>query len=348
MEVAEALGRGCRTALLVSPTYHGLCSDVEAMARLAHASGAVLLVDEAHGAHFAFHPALPAPALSQGADACAQGAHKVLGSLTQPSLLHLRGGWLSAARVREVLRLVQSTSASYLLLASLEAACWQMGRDGRSRLERALALAEEARHCLARIPGLGVPGPELATRPTVSGRDPTRVLVRVDAIGLTGRQSEVWLRRRHGVQAELSDLRTVLFLLTSGTAAAEVERLVTAMASLVREVPRLRDPASERLLREAATLPPLPPIPPAAATPREAFFAPRRPVPLKSASGHVAAEIVTCYPPGVPILWPGERITRHAVVYLSLLSRAAFHFSGPVDAGLATVQVLAGRRGLEP
>ncbi len=344
-ELARALGRGCRAALVVSPTYHGLCSDLGALAAAAHAAGIPLLVDEAHGAHFGFHPALPPSALAQGADACAQGAHKVLGSLTQASLLHVRGERLPAARVHELLRILQSTSASYLLLASLEAACWQMGRDGRERLARTLALAAEVRERLRRLPGLHAPGEEMAKRPGVAAWDPTRLLVLVDQLGITGRQAELYLRTRHGIQAELSDLRFLLFLFTPGTAPADAERLVLGLADLARHAVALRDPARQRLLREAAALPPLPPLPPAAATPREAFFAPRRRVHLEAARGSVAAEVVTCYPPGIPILWPGERITAEAVAYLSLLRRAGFHFSGPVDPELETVQVLAGRAG---
>ncbi len=344
-QLAGALARGCRAALVVSPTYHGLCSDLSSLAALAHAAGAPLLVDEAHGAHFGFHPHLPPAALDQGADACAQGAHKVLGSLTQASLLHVRGSRLPPERVHEFLRVLQSTSASYLLLASLEAACWQMGRDGRERLARTLALAAEARDRLSRIPGLRVPGGDLADRPGVAAWDPTRILVLVDELGLTGRQAELWLRARHGVQAELSDLRSLLFLFTPGTAAADAERLVVALADLARHASALRDPIRQRLLREAAALPPLPPPPPAVATPREAFFAHRRRVPLEAARGRVSAEVVTCYPPGIPILWPGERVTEEALAYLSLLRRAGFHFSGPVDPSLESLQVLAGKAG---
>ena len=329
-----------RAVLLVSPTYHGICSDVASVAEVVHRHGKLLLVDEAHGSHLAFHPELPAPSLWCGADMCAQGVHKMLAGLTQASILHVRAERVDPARVAAALRLVQSTSASYLLMASVDVARMQMATSGSALLAQALDLAEQLRERVGRVGGLRTFGREWVGRPGVAGLDPTKVTVRVSELGLTGHAAERLLREMGLVQAEMSELRSLLFIVGFGNSPDDVERLAGALEHIAAHVSDYRTPKMAQLLEQAARLEPRLPLPELAVLPREAFFAPSRPVPLEQAAGTVCAEVVTCYPPGIPILCPGERISAEVVEYLTVVRQAGLPVSGPRDPGLTTLQVL--------
>lgn len=335
--VAEAIRRhpDARAILLVSPTYYGIASDLAAIARLAHQSGMLLLVDEAHGAHFRFHPAFPRPAaLKAGADMVAHGTHKVLGALTQASMLHVKGGGVDLARVRRVLQSLQSTSASYLLLASLDAARRDAALQGERLLSGPLEWARILRREVRRLAPLRTFGREVVGRPGCVGLDELKVAVDVTGLGLTGQQAEALLRRRWGIQAEMSDLAGVLFMLGPGSRQGDVQTLLGALAELVREN------AAAGTGAEAPALPPLPPLPPAEMTPREAFFRSSESVPLEEAEGRIAAELVTCYPPGIPLVGPGERVTAEVLAQLRLVAEGRLRVSGPADATLRSLRVL--------
>ncbi len=339
--VEEALARHpqARAVMLINPTYYGVTTDLRAIAAAVHARGKPLLVDEAHGPHFRFHEALPEPALAAGADACAQGMHKILAGMTQASLLHVRGDRVDPARLKAALQVIHTTSASYILLASLDAARLQIATDGRALLDRALALAGAIRDEVNAIPGLYSFGAEVLGRPGAAGLDPTKVTVTVRDLGLSGQQVEMILRYRYGIQVELSDLYNVLLIVGFGNTEEDARRLVAALREIAADPAPHRTEAVGGLLRRAEDLG-MPPIPEPATIPREAFFAPSTPVPLEKAAGRIAAEIVTCYPPGIPIICPGERVTPEIVEYLVIMRAAGFRISGPRDPSLHTLQVL--------
>ncbi len=320
-----------RSVLVVSPTYHGIASDLPALAARAHAYHLPFLVDEAHGAHFAFHPAFPLPAIAAGADGAAQGFHKVLGSFTQASVLHLRGPRIDRARVKAALSLLQSTSPSYLLLASLEAARVHMEERGRTLWARALRLARRLR---AEIKALGFE--VLETPPAGMGRDETRLTVRVLDHGLSGLEAELFLRRR-GIQVEMGDLSSLVLIVGPGNTARDGERLLQALEELKVAGGEKKRSFLFRMAKELKTPPPLPPLD---ELPRRAFFAPRETVTLEEARGRVAVETVACYPPGIPLLCPGERVTEEVRDYLFLAREAGFRFSGCRHPRLETLEVL--------
>ncbi len=340
--VAGALDRhpDARAVVLVSPTYHGFVADIAAIAEEVHRRGKVLLVDEAHGPHLGFHEELPLPSLLAGADACTQGVHKMLGGFTQASILHLRGERIDPARVRAVLRLLQSTSASYLLMASIDVARMQMATSGRQLLGRALELAHELRTRIEGVDGLQTFGPERARRPGAVGLDPTKVTVGVWPLGLTGHVVEGLLRDVGPLQAEMSDLLNVLFIVGFGNTSEELERLARALQYVARHAGSYRSARLERLVAAARVASRPLPLPELEVLPREAFFARSRPLALEQAEGAVSAEMVACYPPGIPILCPGERISAAAVSQLMLVREAELSVSGPRDPGLRTLQVL--------
>ncbi len=324
-----------KAVLLVSPTYYGLCSDVAAIAEACHRRGVALLVDEAHGAHLNFSNELPPCALEQGADACAQSIHKAAGALTQSSMLHLRGSRLAGACVRTALRLVQSTSPSYLLMASLDAARQELALRGAASAHTALSHARGAAVDLAALPGVQVLGREAIGQAGVAALDETRLTFSSFDRGLTGLELQKLLFER-GVDTELADHRNVMALFTGGNTARDVERLVDAM----REITSL---PVKPLCEEAQ---PLPPIPPQRMTPRQAFFAKSCAVPLAHALGRTAAEALIPYPPGIPALCPGETVTEAVLDYIDLCLRDHVSLHGPADETLRTLRVVEESNGV--
>jgi arginine/lysine/ornithine decarboxylase len=308
--VAEALHKeSCRAALLTSPNYYGLAAPLAAIAEAVHAHGALLLVDEAHGAHLGFSGKLPPSALSCGADAAAQSAHKLLGALTQASLLHLRGEGIDQEKVAQAMSLLTTTSPSHLLLASLDAACCQLAQAGAAMSDKALSLALYLREGLAGIAGLQVldlPGYTL---------DRTKVTVNVAALNLTGFAAAAFLRQKK-IAVELADAQNILYLITYADDKAAIDASIAAL----KELAAARRPAGGR--RPSL---PYPPLPETALLPREAFYQGREAVPLAQATGRVAAQEITFCPPGIPLLLPGERISQEIVEYIE--EQARFHES---------------------
>jgi arginine/lysine/ornithine decarboxylase len=334
VEAALAAHPEAKLAAVVSPTYWGVASDVAALAGAAHRRGVPLYVDAAWGPHFGFHPALPASALAGGADGAVTSPHKLLTGLSQSALLQVRDGRVDAARVASAVAMTRTTSPLLPILASLDACRRQMALAGEALLERALTMAEIARRRLRAIPGVELLDAERLELPSWRV-DPTRLVIDTAGIGYTGIAAERELRARYGVAPEMSDQLGMVCLVTPGDYHAGIDRLVTAVSALASEGrPALAAPAS---LRSAAAA-----LDPGvqALTPREAFFASARSVPLREAIGEVAAESVTPYPPGIPVLTPGEVVTAEKVEYLRAALTAGVHLRGPADAMLATVRVV--------
>ncbi|MBW4496229.1 MAG: aminotransferase class I/II-fold pyridoxal phosphate-dependent enzyme [Oscillatoria princeps RMCB-10] len=337
--VAEALDRhpDAKAVMVVYPTYHGVCGDLAAIAELAHRHGIPLLADEAHGPHFAFHPDLPEPALAAGADLAVQSAHKVLSAITQASMLHVGGERIDRQRLSQALQLVQSTSPSYLLLASLDAARQQMATQGELLLAQTLQLAEGARSRLAQIPGLSVLQPRSpeAVTPGFVALDRTRLTVSVAGLGLSGYEADEILHRQLGVTAELPCLRQLTFIVSLGNTPADIEQLVRAFTTLAEKGKR----QEAGLSQAGAPVLPCSPNPPAL-TPREAFFAETETLHSEIACHKISAEIVCPYPPGVPVLMPGEIITRAALDYLQRVLSSGGTITGCGDPSLQTLKVV--------
>lgn len=324
-----------RAVLVVNPTYFGVCADLKGIADLVHSRGIPLLVDEAHGAHLYFHPELPLSAMEAGADAAATSVHKLGGSLTQSSLLNLQGDLLSGDRVQATLSMLTTTSTSYLLLASLDAARRHLSLHGRETLSRAIRLANWAREEINRIPGLSCLGPEvIGDRSSSYDLDPTKLCITVTELGLTGAEVEVILRERYGIEVELSDLYNILCLVTLADDEASVEALLSALRSIAREHYACR-PARPVTVRT-------PEMPPLAMSPREAFYAETEVVPLMESAGRIMAEFIMVYPPGIPILLPGERITEANLRYIKEHMEAGLPVQGLEDPGNERVRVVAG------
>ncbi|MGB8698029.1 MAG: aminotransferase class I/II-fold pyridoxal phosphate-dependent enzyme [Thermosynechococcaceae cyanobacterium] len=335
--VALALNQhpDAKAVLMVSPTYQGVCGNVMAIAELAHRHPIPLIVDEAHGAHFAFHPQLPTPALAAGADLVVQSTHKTLSALTQAAMLHLRGTHIDAVRVTQALQLLQSSSPSNLLLASLDAARQQMATEGESLLTQTLALAHQARSHLQTLPGLSVLEPSPDRSAGFCDLDPTRLTVDLSDLTLDGYGADELLSQSFGVVAELPLLRHLTFILSIGNTPADIARLLNALEALAADYASLQTKPTPLV---SLSLPPVLDIP--ALSPRDAFFAPQALVPLEQAVGCISAATLCPYPPGIPLILPGEIITSDAIAQLRAIQAAGGFISGNPDAEMTQILVV--------
>lgn len=331
-----------RAVFVTSPTYYGATADLAAIEQIVHAQGKLLLVDEAWGPHLHFHPELPPSATAVGVDVCVNSTHKLLAGMSQASMLHTRGERIDQGRLRSTLRLFQSTSPSLVLLASLDVARMQMATQGVALLDRALALARDARRRLNEIPGVYCMGTDHVGKPGIAGYDETRIVITVKGLGYTGYEAEEILRLRNGVQVELADLFNVVALVTIGDSRQSIDRLVDGVSELATaERPHgIHAPAGVLKRRASQGGFELPDIPQQVATPREAFLADHVEIPFRNSTGRICAEVVTPYPPGIPILCPGEAITQDIIDHVQLELEAGVHMQGPADPKLRSIRVL--------
>jgi arginine decarboxylase len=323
-----------KAVLMVSPTYYGVAGDISTIATIVHSYGIPLLVDEAHGAHFGFHPDLPPRALSQGADLAVQSTHKLLGAMTQAAMLHVRGKYLDRGRVSQALRLVQSTSPSYLLLASLDAARHQMAIQGRELMSQTLDLARMARDRISQIEGLSIVGEDLATTPGFRYLDPTRLTVTMTNLHLTGFAADEILHAQLGVTAELPSLRHLTFIISLGNTRGDIDHLVAGLTTLAQQ-----HRGREIVPFASVGLPDLD-LNQTAITPRQAYFSTSKTVSREEAIGEISAELICPYPPGIPVLIPGEIITPSAIDYLQSILSAGGEITGCRDRDLTTIDIV--------
>jgi len=331
-----------RAVYVVSPTYYGVAADLVGIAGVAHERGLPLLVDEAWGPHFHFHPDLPIDAIEAGADLCINSTHKMLGSLSQTAMLHQRGPRVRVDRLKAVVKLFLSTSPNLVLVASLDVARRQMAIDGHALLSRTIELANDTRRRLNEIDGIYCFGAELTGRAGVFALDPTKITVTVKALGYTGYEAEEILRRRYNVQCELADLFNCLALFTIGTTSEAADRFVHGVRELAREDRPIDvlSPSGVLERRQRGGTYALPKMPPVRMSPRDAFLAATEFVPFRESAGRICAEVITPYPPGIPVLSPGEEITPEIIEYLRLERRAGVRMQGPYDSELRRIRVV--------
>jgi arginine/lysine/ornithine decarboxylase len=327
---------------LVSPTYYGVAADLASIERIVHDAGKLLLIDEAWGPHFHFHPGLPLSATAAGADLCINSTHKMLSAFSQCAMLHQKGPRVRLDRLGMVLKMFLSTSPNLPMVASLDVARKQMATEGEALLTRTIALAQETRAQINAIPGLYCFGEELRGRKGVFALDPTKIAVTVTGLGYTGYEASEILRRRHNIQVELADLFNVVALFTIGTTRDAAERLVQALREMARDDREVDMFAPSGILEQRLKRGNfrLPPVPPMRMRPREAFLAEAEFVRFRESVGRICAETLTPYPPGIPVIAPGEEITAEIVDYVRLELKAGVRIQGPFDDELRKVRVV--------
>lgn len=329
---------GAKALWALHPTYYGTTADIAALAALCRRFGARLLVDGAHSPHFAFHPDLPVAAERAGASATVQSVHKILSGLSQAAVLHIDPTDLDVAAVRRALQLIQTTSPHFAIMASIDLARRQMMVNGRQMLDSALDRARRAAARLAAIDGLQVLRPEdtAGVNTGFHGLDETKLLIGTRGLAADARDLVARLNARHGVQPELSGPGHVLCISTIANSEDDMDRLVSGFTEVAEWSGRSTGPASadEALIADLLAF-----RADAVLTPREAFFAASAAVPFTQATDRIAAEAITPYPPGIPLVMPGERLTPDVIGLLTAL-RAARNPISASDPDLATVTVV--------
>ena len=320
-----------KAVLVNNPTYYGICSDLRSIVDLAHRNGMLCLADEAHGTHYYFGENLPVSAMAAGADMAAVSMHKSGGSLTQSSLL-LTGPAMSEGHVRQIINLTQTTSGSYLLLSSLDISRRNLALRGKASFARVVELAEYAREEINAIGGYYAYSRELINGDSIYDFDVTKLSVHTLDIGLAGIEVYDLLRDEYDIQIEFGDLGNILAYISIGDREREIERLVGAMAEI-----RRRFGGDKTGLMEQEYI-----DPEVAVSPQQAFYAAHESLPLRETAGRVCSEFVMCYPPGIPILAPGERITDQILDYIEYAKEKGCSMTGPEDAGIERLNVLKG------
>lgn len=330
-DVKEAirLNPDAKAVFVNNPTYYGICSNLPAIVKLAHEHGMKVLVDEAHGAHFYFGKDLPISAMEAGADMAAASMHKTAGSLTQSSFL-LCGQEVDSGYVRQVINLTQTTSGSYLLMSSLDLARKHMVLHGKEIVAKTLELSEYARNEVNHIGGYYAFSKELINGDTIYDFDRTKLSVHTAEIGLAGIEVFDILQEEYDIQIEFGDIGNLLAVITAGDRAFEIERLVSALA----EIKRLYGKSKVGMLNHEYIDPDV------AMTPQKAFYSDKKSVPLKEGIHHISGEFVMCYPPGIPILAPGERITEEIINYILYAKEKGSVLTGPKDMKVEYINVV--------
>ena len=314
--------------LVNNPTYYGICSDLRAIVQMAHEAGMYCLADEAHGTHFYFGEGMPVSAMEAGADMAAVSMHKSGGSLTQSSLL-LTGPNVNAGYVRQIINLTQTTSGSYLLMSSLDISRRNLALRGKEVFRKVVDMAEYARDEINSIGGYDAFGRELINGDSVFDFDPTKLSVHTRDIGLAGIEVYDILRDEYDIQIEFGDIGNILAYLSIGDRPQEVERLVSALAEIRRRFHK--DPSG--LLNQEYIDPEV------VSSPQTAFYADKKSVPIEETEGMVCSEFVMCYPPGIPILAPGERITKEILDYIQYAKEKGCSMTGPEDPDILHLNV---------
>jgi arginine/lysine/ornithine decarboxylase len=320
-----------KAIFLINPTYYGITCDLKKITDLAHAHGLIVLCDEAHGAHFPFNDALPLSAMAAGCDMSAISLHKTGGSLTQSSALLLKENPIvDYNHLRNTINLTLTTSASYILMASIDFARRTLATKGSEILEDVLILARKYRDKINTIEGMYAFGKELIDNNAVIDFDETKLTVNVSGLTLTGYEVYDLLRERYGVQAELADVNNVLFILSLGDREEALDKLYEALC----EIGLTYAGGDKSLFRKTLENPEV------IVSPRDAYYAGKKIVFLKDAINEISGESVMVYPPGIPIITPGERISQQVIEYIEFLKTQDTIITGPDDASVEKIKVL--------
>ncbi|KZL93715.1 aminotransferase class I/II-fold pyridoxal phosphate-dependent enzyme [Clostridium magnum] len=321
-----------KAVLIINPTYYGVATDIKKIADMVHSYDIPLIVDEAHGPHLGFNDKLPLSAMQAGADICAQSTHKIIGALTQCSLLQVRSERVDINRVQQILSLLQTTSPSYILMASLDCARRQIALNGAELLDKTIELSNYARNEINKIPGFYCFGKEILGNDGVYALDPTKITITCRDLGITGYDLDMILSNKYYIQVELSDLYNVLAVGSFGDTRQSIDSLINALKEISKDYYGKGNKKSDFI--------DIPSIPPQIKIPREAFNSSKTSIPLKESIGMVSGEFLMAYPPGIPILCPGEEITQEIIDYVQRLKDTGLYVQGTEDPEVEYIKVV--------
>ena len=329
LEAAIAANPDAKAVFVNNPTYYGVCSDLKKIVEIAHRAGMLVLVDEAHGTHFYFGDGLPVSAMAAGADMAAVSMHKNGGSLTQSSFLLINND-ISQGYTRQIINLTQTTSGSYLLMSSLDLSRKNLALNGKEIYKKVLNLAEYAREEINKIGGYYAFGSEMVDGGAFYDFDRAKLSVHTRDIGLAGIEVYDMLRDYYDIQIEFGDIGNILAIISVGDTHLMIERLISSLA----EIKRIHKQPSAGMLDHEYISPQV------VTTPKEAFYAHKKAVPIEKSAGMICSEFVMCYPPGIPILAPGEMITEEILEYIAYAKEKGCFMTGTEDVNINFVTVI--------
>lgn len=320
-----------KAVFLNNPTYYGICSNIKEITEFAHKYGMLVLVDEAHGTHFYFGENMPMTAMAAGADMAAISMHKSGGSLTQSSLLLCKSN-INADYVRQIINLTQTTSGSYLLMVSLDLSRRNLFLHGKETFKTVTEMAEYARDEINQIGDYYAYSKDLINGDTIYDFDVTKLSINTTDIGLAGIEVYDLLRDEYDIQIEFGDLENILAYISVGDNEKNIEQLIDALAEIRRRYKKTKNSVmKQEYINPEVVL-----------SPQEAFYSDSDSVPLLESSGAVCCEFVMCYPPGIPILAPGERITKEIIDYILYAKEKGCSITGPEDMNIERINVMKG------
>lgn len=320
-----------KAVFLLNPTYYGACSDIEEIVSLCHSKGVLVLVDEAHGAHFNFNDDLPISAMNAKADMSAVSIHKTGGALTQASALLVNNKNIDVKRVQQTINMIQSTSASYLLMASIDGARLNLETNGESQLSKALNLSRYAKFKINKIKGIKVFSTEMLENNGVDSIDETKLCINVRGLGLTGFEVYDLLYQKYKVQVELGDMYNILALISIGTTKSDIDMLINALDSI----------SKSNMLNEKIKYIDIKQINPIIKLkPRDAFYKNKESVILEDSINRICGESIMAYPPGIPIIAPGEVVTKEIIEYIKTLKANNAYLTDMKDKSIKTIVVI--------
>ena len=321
----------CRALLVTSPDYYGLISDIRSLSEICHRHNALLLVDEAHGPHCYFSEKLPEGAIECGADMCVQSLHKTAGALTQSSLLHVKSSLADIELLKRNLQIVQSSSPSYILMSSLDTARRDLALHGRDMIENALELACSARNRINAITGMLCAGRELEGTSSIFRIDETRLVISAAQLGLTGFRLKALLFDQYNIEVEMADSRNIVAIVTYANTRKDIDELTAALNDISQQYCGGKPLAENTVLPAQAVR---------AMSPRDAFFAKKKVIPWEEAEGCISAEMIAPYPPGIPVIRPGEIFTHEILHYLKQIRSSGGYIHGLSDETMETITVI--------
>lgn len=321
-----------KAVVLTYPNYYGMCSDIEAIADIVHKYDKIFIVDEAHGAHFNLSHRLPISAIEAGADIVSQSTHKTLPAFTQSSMLHVQSKRVDIDRLRLMLMMHQSSSPSYLLMASLDAARTIVEKDGSKWMHQLLKNVDDFYHAISQIEGIGIIREDIIGKCGIKDVDRTRLVINMTSLGISGITLDQLLSEKYHIQMEMSDMNHVVAVTTIGNEQEDFEQLLEALKDIKRK--------QTGTYKKTAWPQFLYPVPKVRIIPREAVFCEKIEIDFASSGGKISGEYIIPYPPGIPILCPGEEITPELIAYVNKLKASGINIIGMKDAELKEIKVI--------
>ena len=320
-----------KAVLIINPTYYGVSTDLKEIVKLVHYYNIPLLVDEAHGPHLIFNEKLPLCAMNAGADICAQSTHKITSALTQGSFLHVKSKFITKERVRQILNLLQTTSPSYIILASLDCTRKQLVFHGKELLNKSIELANYAREKINKIDYLYCFGEELKNNKGFFSFDPTKITINCRKLGITGYMLENILSTEYKIQLEMADTYNGLAVGSFGDTKESIDALINALKQISRN--------NKTDYKETSSIK-LPEIPSQVYSPRQAFQANKKSVPLEESANKISGEFLLTYPPGIPVVCPGEIITKEIIEYIEYVKSIGLFVQGTEDSNVDNIKII--------